>query len=90
MSIKDEIMKKMLDAKRKNFDFNTVLLGGSEYKALLGERSALTPDEKESIRKDWDKYSIQIIKVNEPSHLSIANVLDTNEPAHTLNLKKES
>jgi len=86
MDIKDRIMKEWLEAQRRGFIFNSVLLGKKEVEEL---KASVDEFDEESI-EDWRKTTIKMVSVDEEEYLNIANVLDTNEPAHTLNLKKEN
>lgn len=86
MGIKERITKEWLEAQRRNFIFNSVLLGKKEVEELKASEDKF--DDK-SI-EDWRKTTLKMVAVDEEEHLSIANVLDTDEPAHTLNLKKEN
>lgn len=86
MNIKDKIMREWLEARRRGFIFNSVLLGKKEIEELKVSGDKF---DEESI-EDRRKTTIKMVPVDEKEHLSIANVLDTNEPAHTLNLKKEN
>jgi len=85
MDIKERITKEWLEAKRRDFVFNSILLGKKEVEELKASEDKI---DEESI-ENWRKTTINMVQVDEEEHLSIANVLDTNEPAHTLNLKKE-
>lgn len=86
MDIKNRIMRKWLEARRRSFVFNSILLGKKEAEELKASGDKF---DGESI-EDRRKITLKIVAVDEEEHLSIANVLDTNEPAHILNLKKEN
>lgn len=85
MDIKDRITREWLEARRRDFTFNSVLLGKKEIEELKASEDKF---DEESI-EDWRKTTIKMVPIDEKEYLSIANILDINEPAHTLNLKRE-
>jgi len=69
MDVTDRIAREILNARRQNFTFNSILLGKQEILELKNIKSDLDEDEVELSR------DMPVIHVNEKFHISVANVL---------------
>lgn len=87
MDIEKEIMKVLLDAKRRGIEVNSILVGSKEIKEMFDNLEK--PDDTETVTafemnfgtENADKYSIRVFKVNEDSFLRAAYVIDHEKPA---------
>lgn len=73
-----EINKVLLDSYRKNIEINTLLVGNKEKELIDKLESDGIPLSEKEARNAWN---LKILRVEEDSFLSVAYVVDKNEPA---------